>query len=394
MPFTGKKFEDLVKERKHLTSQVNSFGYELLEQFINYQKKEDFETKDYDPSYIMAKDKNYIKQSDVVIADFTSLSIGTACEVTIAKELFDKKVYAVVPQDLRKHPWLKFYCDKFFDSVSDALKQIKRDFDGKITNTQISKSQYDPIAIEYRLVENTPIQKYVYDYEVIDFIKKKGKGKNILVLHAGNGYRARLAKKYGAGKVIGIDLSHKQIQIGREEEMKNPQGITYYTLDPYSNDFISFLPKSIIGKMDIVIGFFLLDHAMNRAELKKIITNINLLLKKGGLFFGMSDCSPEKSLPSDPKYGVVIRTEENNKKLIDGSPRRISIYQRDLEVLHFHNFGWKPQTIKTMFESSNFSKVSFKNANVSPEGIKEYGSEFWSSYKKHPDQIVFSATKK
>src|SRR3989338_540055 len=30
MPFTGKKFEELVKEREDLTKLVNSFGFELL----------------------------------------------------------------------------------------------------------------------------------------------------------------------------------------------------------------------------------------------------------------------------------------------------------------------------------------------------------------------------
>lgn len=391
MPFTGKKFENLVKEREQLAELVDSFGFELLEQFIGYQKKEDFETQDYDPSYILAKDKHYIKQSDVVIADFTSYSIGTACEVTIAKELFDKKVYAIVPEEKRKHSWLKFYCDYFFDSMEDALKKIKKDFAVKINNLEVTKNQYDAIAVEYRLVENTPVQKYVYDYELIDFIKNN-QDKKVLVLHAGSGYRTRLAKKIGAKEVIGIDISHKQIQMAREEEMTNPQGIIYNILDPYSSDFINSIPKEFLGKMDIVLGFFLLDHAMNKEDLKRVIENVYKLLKPKGKFFGMLDSS-KASLPSDPKYGVVINLENKGQKIEDNSLRRISIYQHGLEVLHFHNFAWKTETIKEFLEKSKFSQITFKEARVSLEGIKKYGEEFWSEYKKHPDQTVFSATK-
>ena len=392
MPFTGKKFEELVKEREDLTKLVNSFGFELLEQFINYQKKDDFETKDYDPSYILAKDKHYIKKADVIIADFTSLSIGTACEVTIAKELFSKKVYAVVPEDKRKHSWLKFYCDLFFSSVRDALEQIKKDFKDNAFYLQISKSQYDPIAIEYRLVENTPVQKSVYDYEVTDFIDKNGKNKTVIVLHAASGYRARLAKQHGAGKVIGIDLSHKQIQIAQEEEMLHQQGIVYHVLDPYSQDFITTVPLELIGQADIVLGFFLLDHAMNKESLEQVTKNVSQLLKKGGTFFGMID-NPEITSASDSKYGVVIRPEEDASGNREVSPRRISIYQHDLEVLHFHNFAWKAQTIKSILEKCSFSKITFTNARVSPEGRKKWGKEFWESYVKNPTQIVFSAQK-
>ncbi len=101
----------------------------------------------------------------------------------------------------------------------------------------------------------------------------------------------------------------------------------------------------------------------------------------------------ETQLPSDPRYGVVINLEENNKKIEDNSLRRISLYQHGAEVLHFHNFAWQTKTIKEILEKSGFSQIAFKEATVSPDGIKKYGEEFWNEYKKHPGQVVFSATK-
>ena len=81
MPFSGKEYVALYQERLDLKALVESYGFELTEQFIGYQFKEDFASKDYDPKWVVGKDKNWLKQSDVVISDFTSYSMGTDFEL-------------------------------------------------------------------------------------------------------------------------------------------------------------------------------------------------------------------------------------------------------------------------------------------------------------------------
>ena len=44
-PFTGKSWEKVTKERKELHKLAKSFGMEIVEQFIGYQGKDDFENK-------------------------------------------------------------------------------------------------------------------------------------------------------------------------------------------------------------------------------------------------------------------------------------------------------------------------------------------------------------
>jgi SAM-dependent methyltransferase len=393
--FTGKTWEQVTQERKELHKLAESFGMKIVEQFIGYQGKDDFENKDYNPSFILAKDKNFIKESDAFVIDLRELSLGASCELTIAKELFDKKVYAVIPDKKRKkHPWVRFYCDFVLDSFEEAFQKIKNDFSGKTLQHAIDKRQYDPIATEYRLVEETPAQKYVYDPEIIDIIKKYAKEKSVIVLHGGSGYRARLARKAGASKVTCIDISYKQTQIGRLEEEKEPLGIDFLVLNPYSKDFLSSLPKDIIGSVDVVLGAFLLDHAMTLDELKIISKNIKELLSKDGIFFGISD-HPEVHTPTDPKYGVVVNFEKGSYKNIDGASRRISIYQkingRYMEVLHFHNFRWKQKTIYNILSQAGFSSIKLDIAKVSKEGIKKLGKDFWSSYNKNPSVLTILA---
>ncbi len=396
-PFTGKSWEEITKEREGFHELAKLFNLEIVEQFIGYQGKEDFEKTDYNPSFILAKDKNFIKEADVFVIDLSTPSLGADCELTIAKELFDKKVYAVVPdQKKKRHPWIRFYCDFIFDTMEEAFKKVAEDFSGKNHSQQFDKRQYDPIATEYRLVEETPAQKYIYDPAVIDFLKQNVVSSFVVILHGGSGYRARLAKKAGVSKVVCIYLSYKQTQIGRMEELQNPLGIEYLTLDPYSKSFISSLPPEMIGSADVVLGAFLLDHSMTIDELKVVSKNIFALLSKNGIFFALSD-HPNIHTKTDPKYGVAISFEEGVDINSDGAQRRISIYQpllgEEKEVLHFHNFMWKQETVSQELRDAGFSSVEFSVPEVSQEGIKKYDKDFWKSYNDNPTIIAITAKK-
>ena len=327
MPFSGKKYEDLYQERLDLKALVESYGFELTEQFIGYQFKEDFESKDYDPKWVLGKDKNWLKQSDVVISDFRSYSLGTDFELILSKEVFNKKVYAVVPEERRFHPWLKFYCDHFYDSVEDALKQIQIDFPNGPKIVPVDKRQYDPIAGEYRLVEETPVQKYIYDVTLVAQLNRaRVEGKRVVVLHAGSGYRARIVKDLGAEEVLGIDVSYQNIRIAEDIETNDPKGIHYLVTDAYTNDFAENLPKRFLHETDIVVGYFVLDHAMNKQELQTLSTNIAKLLKNDGVFIGMSDC-PSSVIPLPEKYGVVLSFDEKNVNGVEGEPSSLYLQE-------------------------------------------------------------------
>ncbi len=395
--FTGKTWEQVIKERESLHALANTFNLEIVEQFIGYEGKEDFENPDYNPSFILAKDKNFIKDADAFVIDLSQISLGAACELTIAKELFDKKTYAVIPDKARKkHPWVRFYCDYIFDTFEETFQKIKEDFSGKLRFRDINRMQYDPIAIEYKLVEQTPAQIYIYDPAVISALKKHAKEDYTIVLHGGSGYRARLAKKIGVAKVASFDISYKQTQIARMEELQNPMGIEFFNLDPYSKDFLSTIPSNLIGNTDVVLGAFLLDHAMNIDELTIVTQNIYKLLSKNAVFFALLD-HPNIHVPTDPKYGVGISFDEGVIPDSDGAPRRISIYQSLFnnfkEVLHFYNFRWGKETLSKTLLQAGFSSVDFTEPNVSEEGIKKYGNEYWKSYNNQPSILAITAKK-
>lgn len=377
MPFSGKQYETLYQERLDLKVLVESYGYELTEQFIGYQFKEDFESKDYDPKWVVGKDKNWLKQSDVVISDFSSYSMGTDFELILSKEVFNKPVYAVVPKEKRLHPWLKFYCSRYFDSIKDALEQIKKDYGETVKNVgAVDKRQYDPIANEYRLIEETPAQKYIYDENLRCQLEQVGvKEKRVVVLHCGSGYRARIVKEAGARDVLGIDLSYNNLRIAEDIEDKHPLGIQYVSSDVFLDDVQGNIPKEFVGTTDIVVGYFAFDHAMNKSELNMLALNTRKLLKSDGVFVGMIDCPQgDESLPA--KYGVVLSFDEKNDTKREGQPRRVSIYKDNMEVTHFHNFIWKSDTIKNTLEQVGFKDVKIAPAVVNSFSKTSCGSTF------------------
>jgi SAM-dependent methyltransferase len=293
--------------------------------------------------------------------------------------------------------WLIFYCDFFFDTIEDAFKQVRVDFgENHHVLSRVDKRQYDPIAVEYRLVEETPIQKHIYDPAISNFIKKEAIGKTVVVLHGASGYRARLAKHSGAGKVIGVDMSYRQIQVARAEELRDPLGIDYLILDPYSRDFLSSIPSELVGNVDVVLGAFLLDHSMTYEELQLVLQNIYILLKAGGIFFGLSD-NPNATMPTNTKYGVVISLENPKDTIENADVRRISIYQNilgsDKEVLHFHNFLWMKNTVISAMKDSGFDSIVFDVAAVSERGVEKYGKDFWEAYNENPTTCVLRAQK-
>ena len=392
MPFTGKEYDSLYQERLDLRVLVESYGFELTEQFIGYQFKEDFDSKDYDPKWVVGKDKNWLKQSDVVISDFSSYSMGTDFELILSKEVFNKPVYAVVPEEKRFHPWLKFYCGRYFDTVVDALEQIKADYgDGPKEVEPVDKRQYDPIAEEYRLVEETPAQKYIYDENLRRQFEKAGvKGKRVVVLHCGSGYLARIAKEMGASDVLGIDLSYHNIRLAEDIEDKRPHGIQYVSADVFLNDVEGNIPKEFIGATDIVVGYFAFDHAMNKSELNMLAVNIQALLNQKGILIGMSDCLSNQVVLT-PKYGVGLSFDEKNETREEGKPRRVSIYKDGMEVTHFHNFVWKSDTIKRVLEQAGLSEVTVTPARVSDLAKAACGQEFWKEYEDSPEQVVIEA---
>lgn len=127
MPFTGKSYEEIVEIRSQLKEKIEAAGLELLEQFIGVEEKDKYESHAYGPLFIAKKDHDLLKSAGIVIADYSGASVGRDCEIVIGKEVFDKRVIAIVPDEhMRNHPWVRLYSDYIVKNQDEALTLAKK----------------------------------------------------------------------------------------------------------------------------------------------------------------------------------------------------------------------------------------------------------------------------
>lgn len=155
MPFTDKTYKQLVKERKSIQKLAYSFGLELQEQFLGIEEKNKFEYHEYGPLFIADKDLSLIRNSDLLIADYHGHSVGRDCEVVIAKEIFDKRIISITPDDkMQNHPWIRLYSDYIVNTKNEAFSLAKKlsTFNLSAEVTTLSREQKDTIDIQVKKI--------------------------------------------------------------------------------------------------------------------------------------------------------------------------------------------------------------------------------------------------
>lgn len=127
MPFGSKSFAELTKERQMLHEVAQRYGIALVEQFVGVENEPEYSDRSYDPAWVIEKDKYFIQQADLVIADFRGASIGRDMEVALAKELYHKVVVVIVDDsNIRTSFWLRRFSDYVVSSINEAFMVAKK----------------------------------------------------------------------------------------------------------------------------------------------------------------------------------------------------------------------------------------------------------------------------
>jgi toxoflavin synthase len=89
-------------------------------------------------------------------------------------------------------------------------------------------------------------------------------------------------------------------------------------------------------------------------------------------------------------YGVKIKVE----KAEEGSAVTTEIFENPdftgPKLNEFQNYYWTRKTYQTELENQGF-EAEWIDSEVSPEGIKKYGEEFWRDYEKNPLYVLIKA---
>jgi ubiquinone/menaquinone biosynthesis C-methylase UbiE len=229
-------------------------------------------------------------------------------------------------------------------------------------------SNYDSIAKEYKESKELPMRLHIEAYTYFNMLGNLAE-KSILDLACGEGFYTRKFKDQGAAKVVGVDISQKMIELAREEETRKFQNIEYILGD--------VLELGEIGSFDLVVASYLLNYARSSEELLKMCKSIFANLKSGGRFVTINSNpsqAPVSYLKTE-KYGFI---KSIDSPLIEGTPIKYTFINN--HKFTFDNYYLSIPTHEWAFQSVGFKEVRWQSPIVSPDGIKEFGQEFWQDF--------------
>lgn len=237
---------------------------------------------------------------------------------------------------------------------------------------------YDKIAKDYlNAVLNHIGKKYNQSPSVFTLCGDVN-GKRVLDVGCGSGYYSELFKKKGALKVVGIDVSEKQIQLARQRADSQDFGIEYIVGDAFNYDF------SKLGKFDIAIAVFSLFYADSVGGLENVLLSIKKALDVDGILVALVE-NPENPLIEDERVRYGTRITSEKERLVDGDKLKVELFDADSKkACEFFSNYYSRESYEKSLRKAGFKEISWHKPVVSGEGVKKYGTDFWNAMKDNP----------
>ncbi len=245
-------------------------------------------------------------------------------------------------------------------------------------STEKVKQEYSKIVDGYEQATKRELRKYTSDYTWVKLLGDL-KGKRALDLACGEGVSSRLLRDLGAEEVVGVDISEKLISKAAVEEKRiNSDRSIEYAIGDIAN-----LP--IKGKFDVITGAMALHYSDSEEMMRKIISGVKNNLESGGFFYA-SIANPERMKGSD-SYGVKMTPTTGE----EGSEVKIELKDfKNKKLGEFTNYYWTKETYEKIFKEAGF-EIEWINSEISGEGKKELGQDFWEEYEETPVYVMIKA---
>ena len=243
---------------------------------------------------------------------------------------------------------------------------------------------YDTIAKQYQQFHELPQSRYIDAYTYFNLLGNIG-GKSILDLGCGEGFYTRKFRQEGAARVVGVDISPKMIELAREEEAREPVDIEYIVGDVQE--------IGQIGSFDLVVASYLLNYAQTKEQLLLMCQSIFANLKPGGRFVSINNNleQPPESYPICEKYGFI---KSISKPLAEGTPITLTLtIPGQGQKFSFDNYYLSRATYEWAFQTAGLKEIRWHSPLVSPEGVQEFGKEFWQDFLDYQPMVGIECLK-
>jgi ubiquinone/menaquinone biosynthesis C-methylase UbiE len=234
-------------------------------------------------------------------------------------------------------------------------------------------TDYNPIAEQYQRSKQQPWRTFIECFTLMDLIGDPT-GLSALDLACGEGFYTRLIRHRGAARVHGLDLSDGMIALAQAQEARQPLGVTYAVADA----------RELSGEdpVDLTVAAYLLNYARTREELQAMCDGIARSLKPGGRFVTVNT-NPALDLTTAPSYRKYGFETTAVGQWQEGTPIVWTFHLED-GPFSIENYHLGVAAHEEAFERAGFSEVRWHSPALSPEALKDYDSDYWSTFRDVP----------
>ncbi len=227
---------------------------------------------------------------------------------------------------------------------------------------------YDSLAVAYSKSHDKPDKKYSMGPTMMSLLSPL-EGKVILDIACGDGFFTRqLAAR--AARVYGIDNSPEQIKRACATGGAN---IEYILGD---------MRTTQLPACDGICMPFVFNCLETRAEMAALFKKFHHALSKGGMMVGIVDM-PRWPVHDNKKFGAVKRIPSG--VLAEGAPMDIELYNGDAHITTLHGVYHTRKALSFALHEAGFTPVIWHPPQVSAEGLRVMGRDFWEEYLARSD---------
>ncbi len=243
-------------------------------------------------------------------------------------------------------------------------------------------TEYNDIAEQYRSSKQVPWRFHIEQYSLFDVLGDV-QGLDVLDLACGEGHYTRLHKALAAGRVVGVDLSSRMIELARQTEQEQPLGVEYQCADARDVNFAR--------RFDVVTAAYLLNYARSKDELLAMCQAVSRCLKPGGRFVTVNN-NPAQSIAafeSTRKYGF-IKIANTGTGMPDGTPLRYRLFL-DNDAFEIENYHLSVATHEAAFAEAGLSGVRWHSMKLSPQEAAGPNRGYWEDFFVEPPVVLIEA---
>jgi 2-polyprenyl-3-methyl-5-hydroxy-6-metoxy-1,4-benzoquinol methylase len=238
-------------------------------------------------------------------------------------------------------------------------------------------TDYDRIAEQYKRAKLQPWRTHIERYTLLRLAGDVA-GKAVIDLACGEGYYTRALRQQGAARIVGVDLSRAMIGLAEAEETRRPLGIEYLVGDARTLEGV--------GQFDLVFAAYLLNYAHTVEELTQMCRTVARALRPGGRFV---TANSNPAFPAGHSYGYSRRVVG---ELVEGAPIVLEFFLPDgsFEVT---NYYLSAKTMEEAFGAAGLGEIRWHAPEVSPEGLRQFGPEYWADFLARPPVAFIECVK-